>query len=120
MSTRPDTPDPALSPAPFMETAPAGSAESIWPSPLRWETSSASVATGTTSTPVTNTASWASMAGTKTFRYPCSLATATMGRMPFVCLRPPSRASSPRKIADSGSCATWPEESSTASAMGRS
>ena len=73
-----------------------------------------------TSSPSTSAASWASAAGTKTASYPSSRATITMGRMPLVCLRPPSRDSSPRKSEESGTSLICPELSSNATAMGRS
>ena len=88
--------------------------------PLRCATSAARLSRGMTSTPSTSAASRASEAGMKTVLKPSSLATTTMGKMPFVCLSPPSSDSSPRNSEDSGIAATCPELRSTATAIGKS
>ena len=101
---------------------PVGSPDrgSIGSSPRRCATSWAKWPTAITVTPSTSAASSASAAGTNTVSKPSCLATATIGRMPFVCLTPPSSESSPRNRDASGIDGTCPELSSTARAIGRS
>ena len=118
MSTPPDTPSPASSPSPagpvVLDTG------SICSAPRRWVTSSARLDTGTISTPSTSAASPESSEGTNTLSNPSSLATTTIGRTPLVCLRVPSRDSSPRNREESGTDATWREFKRSATAIGKS
>ena len=89
-------------------------------SPLRWLTRSARVSPGTTAVPSTREASLPSAAGTKTVANSSSRAMETMGSIPLVWRRLPSRESSPRNRALSGDAGTWPELTRMPTAMGRS
>ena len=121
-STPPERPGPSPFPDTESPSWPGWPAETgaIISSPRKCAATSARLFTGKTPTPSTSAASLASDEGTKTVVKPSSLPTTTMGRIPLVCRRLPSRDSSPRNMADSGTVGIWPELRRMAVAMGKS